>query len=373
MPRPFTRLPEPWAMIRHCTPNWFAVPMGTGIVALVLLRGSDFGLYAVAEALWLVSLGLVGVFGVLFTGRLVFFRETLQPLLQHPIQSMFLGTIPLSLATVLNGWLVFGAAHWGAVVFPIAQVVWWITALLAVFCAVLVPYLMFTRQSHSLDRLTAVWLLPIVAPEVAANAGAMLVPHLSPQAAQGILVTGFWLWGLSLSLAFSLITLVLLRLALHKLPEVDFAATSWLPVGPLATGCLGLVNMGREAPAAFAGTSLQSAAELVRDLGLFGGLALWGAALWWFVLALLFARHHLRDRMQFNLGWWGFIFPLGVFTLASWELFQLTHQLFFVGMTLALGGLLVGIWLVVASKTLQGIWHGELFRAPCLLESSPRL
>ena len=36
MPRPFTRLPEPWAFVRHFTPNWFAMTMGTGVLALVI-------------------------------------------------------------------------------------------------------------------------------------------------------------------------------------------------------------------------------------------------------------------------------------------------------------------------------------------------
>ena len=49
-----------------------------------------------------------------------------------------------------------------------------------------------------------------------------------------VLVVGFVLWGMSLSLAFSLITLVLLRLAIHKLPDTDFAATSWLPAAVVA-------------------------------------------------------------------------------------------------------------------------------------------
>ena len=152
---------------------------------------------------------------------------------------------------------------------------------------------MFTRQHHALEKLTAVWLLPIVAPEVAASTAGALAPHLAAEVAQQLLVAGFVLWGLSLSLAFSLITLVLLRLALHKLPDTDFAATSWLPLGPLATGCLGLLSMGQAAPLAFAGTSLVSAAELARDLGLIGGLALWGAGLWWLVIATPVSYTHL--------------------------------------------------------------------------------
>ncbi len=185
-------------------------------------------------------------------------------------------------------------------------------------------------------------------------------------AARLVVGVGFFLWGMSLALAFSLITLVLLRLALHKLPDTDFAATSWLPLGPLATGCLGLLTMGQAAPAAFTGTPLAAAAELAHGIGLVGGLALWGAGLWWLVIATLFTRHYIRDNMAFNLGWWGFTFPLGVFALATLELLRLTELSFFALVGLVLSVQLAAIWLLVLQRTLRGVWHGELFQAPCL-------
>lgn len=368
MPRPFRRLPEPLAFIRHFTPNWFAVTMGTGVLALVLahLPWQLPGLYALAEGLWLFGVALFVLFSLLFVLRLALFRETLWPMLLHPVQSMFLGAIPMGLAVLLKGLLLFGVPHWGEGVYVLAHALWWLDAALALLGALLVPYLMFTRQNHALEKLTAVWLLPIIAPEVAASTAGSLAPHLASADAQQLLVVGFVLWGVSLSLAFSLITLVLLRLALHKLPDTDFAATSWLPLGPLATGCLGLLSMGQAAPAAFAGTPLAGAADLARDLGLLGGLALWGAGLWWLVIASLFTRHYIRDSMPFNLGWWGFTFPLGVFTLATFELQALTGLAFFALIGVVLTVQLSAVWSLVLSRTLAGVWHGELFQAPCL-------
>ena len=368
MPRPFTRLPEPWAFVRHFTPNWFAMTMGTGVLALVIahLPWNLPGKMALAEALWLFGVLLFGLFSLLFLARLLVFRDTVWPMLLHPVQSMFLGAIPMGLAMLIGGLVQFGPPRWGDGVYALAHALWWLDAAMALGSALLVPYLMFTRQQHALEKMTAVWLLPIVAPEVAAGAAGGLVPHLDPASARLVLSVGFVLWGMSLSLAFSLITLVLLRLALHKLPDTDFAATSWLPLGPLATGCLGLLTMGQDAPAAFAGTQLAGAAEVASGLGLVGGLALWGAGLWWLVTAIFFTRHYIRDNMPFNLGWWGFTFPLGVFALATFELGRLTELPFFALVGLVLSVQLVAIWLLVLQRTLSGMWHGELFEAPCL-------
>ncbi|AYF89006.1 TDT family transporter [Pseudomonas sp. JS3066] len=368
MPRPFTRLAEPFAFVRQFTPSWFAMTMGTGALALVVAALPWGGAIEaqLAEGLWLFNAVLFGGFALLFLARVLLFRDTVRPMLLHPVQSMFLGAIPMGLATLINGLVLFGAPHWGSQVIALAHGLWWLDVVLALGAALLVPYLMFTRQDHALEKLTAVWLLPIVAPEVAAAAAGVLAPHLAPEAARQMLVVGYLLWGVSLSLAFSLITLVLLRLALHKLPGSEFAATSWLPVGPLATGCLGLLSLGKAMPAAFADTPLAGVAELARDLGLLGSLLLWGAALWWLVMALFCTRRHLRQDMRFNLGWWGFTFPLAVFTLATFELQRRTGMDFFgpIGAALALG--LALIWLQVMARTLAGLWHGELFQAPCL-------
>ena len=368
MPRPFSRLPEPWAFVRHFTPNWFAMTMGTGVLALVIahLPWALPGQMILAEVLWLFGVALFAVFALLFLTRVLLHRDTLWPMLLHPVQSMFLGAIPMGLAVLISGLVQFGPARWGDGVYTLAHALWWLDAAMALGSALLVPYLMFTRQSHALEKMTAVWLLPIVAPEVAAGAAGALAPHLDPAAARLVLVVGFILWGMSLALAFSLITLVLLRLALHKLPDTDFAATSWLPLGPLATGCLGLLTMGQAAPAAFTGTPLAAAAELAHGIGLVGGLALWGAGLWWLVIATLFTRHYIRDNMAFNLGWWGFTFPLGVFALATLELLRLTELSFFALVGLVLSVQLAAIWLLVLQRTLRGVWHGELFQAPCL-------
>ncbi|WP_271410228.1 C4-dicarboxylate ABC transporter [Pseudomonas sp. Q1-7] len=368
MPRPFTRLAEPFAFVRQFTPSWFALTMGTGALALVVAVLPWGGTLArrLGEGLWLFNAVLFAGFALLFAARLLLFRDTVRPMLLHPVQSMFLGAIPMGLATLINGLVLFGEARWGEGALALAHWLWWLDVALALGVALLVPYLMFTRQDHALEKLTAVWLLPIVAPEVAAAAAGVLAPRLLPEAAQPMLVTGYLLWGLSLALAFSLITLVLLRLALHKLPGSEFAATSWLPVGPLATGCLGLLSLGKAMPAAFAGTPLAGVAGVARDVGLLGSLLLWGAAAWWLAMALCCTRRHLRQEMRFNLGWWGFTFPLAVFTLATFELQWRTGLAFFgpLGAALALG--LALIWLQVMARTLAGLWHGELFQAPCL-------
>ena len=66
-----------------------------------------------------------------------------------------------------------------------------------------------------------------VAAEVAAVTGALLLPHVSdPGLAMGVLFASLVLWALSVPVALSILTILFLRLALHKLPPATMAPST---------------------------------------------------------------------------------------------------------------------------------------------------
>jgi C4-dicarboxylate transporter/malic acid transport protein len=359
-------------IVREFTPNWFTVTMGTGALALALnqipLRIP--GAYDVAGGLWLFDIVLFALFTVLYAARWVFFFDGARGIFEHPVASMFLGAIPMGLATIINGLLIFGLALWGKPAICIAHALWWADVTMSLACGLLVPFFMFTLQDHSMERMTAVWLLPIVAAEVAAASGALLVPHLLASEAFTVLILSYALWAFSVPLAMSILVILLLRLVLHKLPEREMAASGWLALGPIGTGALALLLLGGDAPAVFAVAGLSGVGEVAFGLGIIGGTILWGYGLWWLLLAILKTAHYLRKGMPFNLGWWAFIFPLGVYSLATLALAQAIHLAFFsvVGSILVI--CLAALWLIVAVLTVDGAWHGYLFVGLRTLPSS---
>jgi C4-dicarboxylate transporter/malic acid transport protein len=369
--------PEPAAggffeVVRQFTPNWFAVTMGTGVMSLTLdqFPVAISGLHKIAIALWLMDIALFALFSVLYAVRWIVFFDGAKRIFEHPVMSMFLGAIPMGLGTIVNGFLVFGIPLMGGRALSIAHALWWVDVAMSVVCGLVVPFLMFTRQDHSLEKMTAVWLLPIVAAEVAAASGALLAPHLAAAEAFDVLLLGYALWAFSVPLAMSILVILLLRLVLRKLPEPDMAASGWLPVGPIGTGALGLLLLGGDAPKIFAAVGLANVGEFAFGLGVIGGTILWGYGVWWFMLAVLKTARYVRDGMPFNLGWWGLTFPLGVYSLATLALAHVTHLAFF---SIAGGFLVIGlaaVWVMVAARTLHGAWHGYLFVAPCLLRRS---
>ncbi|WDU60492.1 TDT family transporter [Pseudomonas poae] len=367
--KPFSHLTRPREVIRQFTPNWFAATMGTGVLALALaqLPVNLPGLQAIAEGLWLFTIGLFVLFSVLYAARWVMFFHEARRIFGHSTVSMFFGTIPMGLATILNGLLLFGLPRWGSQVIPLAQALWWLDVAMAVACGVLIPFMMFTRQEHSIDQMTAVWLLPVVAAEVAAASGGLLAPHLADAHAQLVmLVTSYVLWAFSLPVAFSILTILMLRMALHKLPPANMAASSWLALGPIGTGALGMLLLGGDAPAIFSANGVQGVGEMANGLGLVAGITLWGFGLWWMLIAVLITLRYLRAGIPFNLGWWGFTFPLGVYALATLKLAGLLQLGFFSVFGCVLVVALALMWLIVATRTVQGAYKGELFVSPCI-------
>ena len=367
--KPLSQLQHPREVIRQFTPNWFAATMGTGVLALALaqLPVAIPGLHAVAEGLWLFNILLFSLFTFAYAARWILFFDEARRIFGHSTVSMFFGTIPMGLATIINGFLLFGLPRWGDGVIHLAEVLWWLDVAMSLACGVLIPYMMFTRQEHSIDQMTAVWLLPVVAAEVAAASGGLLAPHLADAHAQlVVLITSYVLWAFSLPVAFSILTILLLRMALHKLPHENMAASSWLALGPIGTGALGMLLLGADAPAIFAANGLPGIGEIAAGVGLVAGITLWGFGLWWMLMALLITARYLRDGIPFNLGWWGFTFPLGVYSLATLKLASTLNLGFFSVVGCVLVSLLAVMWLIVGKRTVQGAWRGELFVSPCI-------
>lgn len=369
MQKPFTQLGQRHNIIRQFTPNWFTVSMGTGVVALIV---SEFPMlkaltWQLGTGLWYFNILLFVLFSVLYGLRWAFYPHEAKQIFQHPSMSLFLGTIPMALATILNGFLKYGQPIYGDTAVQIAQTLWYADVVLALLVAWAVPFAMYRHQEHALQQMTAVWLLPIVACEVAASSGGLLLGHLAVDAhAVAILLGSYVLWGVSVLPAFAILTILMLRLVLHKLPEKELAVSSWLALGPIGTAALALLVLGHQAPTLMASLGLAQLGQLFQQAGILASLILLGFGLWWLGIAVLTTLHHAKQDLPFNLGWWGLTFPLGVYTLAILTLAQQLNLAFLYAVGYAFAAILMLLWGLVATKTAQGFYQGHLFFSPCL-------
>lgn len=81
-------------------------------------------------------------------------------------------------------------------------------------------------------------------------------------------------------------------------------------------GAYGIMQLGTVAMKIFpkTGTLIPNAGEIFYTVGVLVALIMWGFGLVWLFFAL---ASIVRSRFPFNIGWWGFTFPIGVYTLAT--------------------------------------------------------
>ncbi|KAI9832804.1 MAG: hypothetical protein M1819_004024 [Sarea resinae] len=333
--------------IKNFTPSWFAVTMGTGIVSILLhnLPFNGIWLYWLSILIFALNVLLFNLFVVITVLRYALYPEIWPLMIRHPAQSLFLGTIPMGLATIVNMIVFVCVPAWGQ---------WTV---------------------YLLSSMTAIWLLPVVSTIVAAASGGIVANALpNPQHALWTLIISYVLWGTGVPLAMVILSLYFLRLTVHHLPPREAIVSVFLPLGPLGQGGFAIMQLGTVAMKTFPNTGTLSeqtthAGEILYVVGWLVALIMWGFGLVWLFFALASIS---RGRFPFNMGWWGFTFPLGVFTTSTTMLGKEMPSKFFDVLGTIFSVAVVLLWIMVAAGTLKRAWTGVLFIAPCLQELEGR-
>lgn len=232
--------------------------------------------------------------------------------------------------------MIFCCKHWGDWLIYLAWAFWWIDVLLSMATAISMPFIVMHRHKPGLSNTTAALLLPIVPTVVAAATGGIVAEALPNNGhALATLIASYVLWGIGECLSACVLALYFHRLTIHSLPPKDVIVSVFLPVGPLGQGGFGIQQLGKVAvkilpqTSAFAaaGVDIVRGAEMLYVLGVFIGMIMWGFALVWVCFALI-SLATIRD-FPFNMGWWGFTFPLGVWaTCTSMLAINLSSEFF---------------------------------------------
>ena len=159
------------------------------------------------------------------------------------------------------------------------------------------------------------------------------------------------------------------RLTMHAIPPREVIVSVFLPLGPLGQGAFAIMQLGKDCMELLDKTQTIPAAPMAGQIayvvGLLLGLVMWGFGLVWLFFALASIS---RSKFPFNLGWWGFTFPLGVYTVATTTFARELPSLFFKVLGTIFSVAVVLLWLLVTALTCWKAWTGDLFFAPCLSE-----
>ncbi|BFZ56593.1 Plasma membrane sulfite pump involved in sulfite metabolism [Savitreella phatthalungensis] len=383
------RWPETRRRLKNFTLSWFSVCMGTGIVSEVLFlmpyRGP--GQRTAGVVFFLANILLFTIFTIATIIRYIMFPKIPLLLIKHPSESLYVGTVPMAWATIVN-MAVYTGSRFGTGVVTVAWVGWWADVVMSVATCFLVTYAMISRHVHaSVEETSSLWLLPIVSAPVASTAAAVLIPHLSDGHAFTTLLVGYALWGFGVLLAAMILMLYLQRLIFHHLPPRQLIVSIWLPIGFLGQGVYAIATLGIRARGLFpkiaaartvTATGLSAAdaivdargGEILAAGGALIGLILWGFSMWWLVIAIFAVLDHLRgDGFPFTMGWWSFTFPLGSLATGTLALGQAFGAPFFLVLGEIMSWAVVLLYTLVMALTLRQAWKGTLFYAPCLRDA----
>ncbi|KAA8651120.1 TDT family transporter [Aspergillus tanneri] len=324
--------------------------MGTGIVG-ILFHIIPFE-YAALDYMAVIFFVLNAIlFATVFSMsilRYALYPEIWGVMIQDPVNSLFSLLVP------------WGSPPWA---------LWIVDAVAAASVTVSLSFVLIS-QSHvtSLERITALQLLPIAATIVASGASAEVADILpDPYPAKGTMIASYVLWGMATPMAMMVLVIYYQRLAVHKPPSRETIVSCFLPLGPLGFGGFSILYLGKVARKLLGESNTLDplVGHIAYIFGILISLLMWAFGLIWLVFAL--ATIYYSSPFPFNMGWWGFTFPLGVYA-ANTMLLGVEMDLMFLRSVgrYVLAAAVVMLWLVVASRTARGAWQGSLFHAPCL-------
>lgn len=126
----------------------FAVTMGTGIVSVLLHALSDmYPRYHISLKILSITFFMLNTFLFTIISVVSVLRYTLYPatwtlMLRHPVQSLFLGTLPMGFATIINMFVAVCVPAWGGSSPSIAWAMWWADVTVSVACCLWLPFQM---------------------------------------------------------------------------------------------------------------------------------------------------------------------------------------------------------------------------------------
>jgi len=380
--RPWSELERPGLAVAHLTPNWFAAVMGTGVVAVAAaslpvrapLRGTAAGaaLDALALVAWVAAALLLLVLLVASALHWARHPTTAREYARHPVMANFYGAPAMGLLTVGAGAHLVGER----VVGPVAALavfagLWVLGTALGLVTAVLVPFRAVVAAGTAAVPVPGgtaptatpapgalpAWMMPVVPPMVSASTGALLVPEVpAGQLRLAFLLLLAALFGLSLVAGLMTATLVHGRLLTSGPLPVQAAPTTWITLGVVGQSMTAALLLAT----ATAGVAGAQVGQVVRVLGVVYAAAMGGFGALLLLLAAALTAHAARRGLRFSLTWWSFTFPVGTCVTGASALGAATGSLAVDALAVALFGLLLLAWAVVATRTARGAATGAL-------------
>lgn len=289
-------------------PSYFALVMATGIVSVACQL---LGLEPLARGLLVLNVVFFAVLSALYAARAVRFpRAMLRDVADH---ARGVGFFTIVAGTCVLGTQLVIVAH-----FPRVARALWLFATVLYFVLIYAVFTALTtkREKPPLERgINGAWLVAVVATQGVSVLGGNVWAQFPGLEREVLFFTlAMWLGGGMIYVW--LISLIFYRYLFFELEPSDLGPPYWIDMGAMAISTL-------------AGDGLIANAahdQLLADLLPFlkgATLLFWATASWWIPMLVLLGywRHVMRGfPLCYDPGYWGMVFPLGMYTVATYKL-----------------------------------------------------
>jgi tellurite resistance protein TehA-like permease len=328
-------------------PAYFALVMATGIVSIACQL---LGLRPVAIALLWANNAFYVVLWLLTLLRAARFRDRLIADISHHGRAVGFFTTVAATCVLGSQWLVVYGARTPALWLWALGIVLWAAITYTVFTALTVK----ESKPPLAEGINGGWLVSVVAAQSVSVLGSQLAPGFGDNAPIALFF-GLAMWLGGGMLYIWIISLIFYRYTFFEMHPSDLAPPYW-------------VNMGAVAISTLAGALLVLAAPhspVVRDvLPFVKGFTLmfWATATWWIPMLVILGiwRHgYSRFPLRYDPLYWGAVFPLGMYTVATFRLAQALDAPFLFVVPRIFVYIALAAWIV----TLGGLTHSLVRRS----------
>jgi C4-dicarboxylate transporter/malic acid transport protein len=345
----------------HFSPAWFASVMGTAVIPLAasFLPWPDVSQW-IARVFLVLAIGMYLAALGPWLARFLLFPQAIRNCFNHPIASNFFPTMPIALIVIALVFLKFPTLFFSADVAQRIALSLWLAGSIGIYLMGFVILMhVFRHTQINMSHANFGWFIPPVS-KLLIPVGGLELAGLFPALHELTVGLSLASMGIGFFLFLFVGATVYHRYVYHELPMSRFAPTFFVGIAPTAIISVGLFKLLHLLQHEHVLGIDPAAVEGVIRLAI---VMCWGLAAWWFIMALILTAFYIRTMtLPYALSWWAFTFPTGALGVSTGVTWKITGYQSIWWFYLAVVGLLLIIWLIVALRTVRGMLSGKVFQ-----------